>query len=239
MKIILILLLTLTHQVNSLKDPPTIPGCLTPDTDPLLGCKVCVSHFYKTPLNPIDPSQPNYMKCASCPYGCSLCTDANTCQACYPGRYLTSDFQCPNCKVGCLKCKQKAENCTQCSNRFYLANNTCNLCQIENCRFCSSEKQCSTCSYGYKLLEDKTCDFDSDIVEFKETSLFQNDFSYILIAIFSIACILIWSIIFGFCKLDCLKRKQVSQNKKIERRSTSKKKVHSNANVSIATDDRH
>ena len=88
-------------------------------------------------------------------FGCEIYSDANTCQECESGRFL-SDNACPPISLpNCLKAENQYR-CQICHGFQLKPDGSCdfeNKCPIENCLSCSpgSKPVCSFCEYGYTL----------------------------------------------------------------------------------------
>jgi hypothetical protein len=99
--------------------------------------------------------------CPPCDASCQTCfgPDADSCNSCSNGNYLTSSNSCNQCDDNCALCSGTATNCTGCQSDLVLNDdNECVIPCDPTCLTCSgpAQDECLTCTDD-KTLENGTC----------------------------------------------------------------------------------
>ena len=113
--------------------------CITCDGDPEQ-CTKCKPGYYEYHV-----SSQEIFYCRKCNPECLSCTDADVCQLCAAGYYL-SGTSCVSCPSNCLFCDTQGK-CQECKEGFYASNGVCNSCP-NHCKNCTNS-ECSECYDGY------------------------------------------------------------------------------------------
>jgi hypothetical protein len=91
--------------------------------------------------------------CKSCISGCQVCSNNISCDQCFPGNMLSTDFKsCILCVYKCRICLSLTQ-CSQCADYYYLdaATQKCFLCS-DFCKTCSSSIHCDECDIGAEVV---------------------------------------------------------------------------------------
>ena len=144
-------------------------NCVECEPDYYLSSNVCIERT-NTPLkceefNPIDDKcklcgsdsyiNPNGTECIDYPrgiIGCRTYSDAETCDSCRKGRYL-SDNACLNVEDPIENCMyySSSTTCSECEANHFLVNNTCTQASATDCLTYTSALACATCRQGMVL----------------------------------------------------------------------------------------
>ncbi|ESU45212.1 Variant-specific surface protein, partial [Giardia duodenalis] len=84
----------------------------------------------------------------TCPEGCKVCNDANTCATCVDGYVKLNNAQtCSKCDAGCATCTGSASTCSTCADGYYktTSGGTCTSCE-SNSGGITGVRGCASCA---------------------------------------------------------------------------------------------
>jgi len=155
---------TCSNGCNSCQDRNTCTSCYDPNSSPVNGFCLCndPNASYQPGSNVCTCNGGYFLgtdgKCQACGYGCSTCTAAAVCKACWDQAHMTL---LPTGACQCIddnKVFSPTSELCVCKPGSYLSVNSCLPCDL-TCANCISGTDCSTCQDANNMVNngDGTC----------------------------------------------------------------------------------